>query len=318
MSYATPKIPVSDDLKIGLFVRSDRAGVRIYARVVLPADVDPETQAPSYVLVRGTAFDQVDRWQKLELVEMMPAIERQARVLRVSTRRPVKLDGAYLERVVVNLLGGPGESQVFLDDLEIEPVPKSCWRTRPKTRDRAEKTAGPSARPPAAGSEATGRRLKRRSASNETCSRSEDPTAFIIPGFPPRSMHPGPNRLSLRDLGFDVLIDSMKTDPEKLRPAVAARRAHHGAAERRHRRRRPAADARRDELLPLARLGRLLASGQPSGKDRPDRAARGRAGQCSRGDRGRAQPGRPGLAPDARRRSTAISASSPAPLRAST
>ncbi len=150
MSYATPKIPVSDDLKIGLYVRSDRAGVRIHARIVLPADVDPETKAPSYVLVAGTIFDQVDRWQKLELVQMMPAIERQARVLRVSTRRPVKLDGAYLERVVVNLLGGPGESQVFLDDLEIEPVPKSVLAGDAKAGEpgRTAGAADKRARPP--------------------------------------------------------------------------------------------------------------------------------------------------------------------------
>jgi hypothetical protein len=56
VSYPTPKVPVSDDLKVGLFVRSDRAGIRIYARIVLPADVDPDTKAPSYVLVPGTIF----------------------------------------------------------------------------------------------------------------------------------------------------------------------------------------------------------------------------------------------------------------------
>ena len=75
-------------------------------------------------MVPGTIFDQVDRWQKLELVHMLPTIERLARVLRASSRRPVRLDGAYIEKVVVNLLGGPGQSEVFLDDLEISPVPE--------------------------------------------------------------------------------------------------------------------------------------------------------------------------------------------------
>ncbi|HKI17884.1 MAG TPA: hypothetical protein VKA15_08380 [Isosphaeraceae bacterium] len=93
VSYATPKIPVSDDLNVSLAVRSNRAGVQLFARVVLPADIDPENRAPSYVLVPGTIFDEVDRWQRLELVHMMPAIERQARVLRASTRRHVRLEG---------------------------------------------------------------------------------------------------------------------------------------------------------------------------------------------------------------------------------
>ena len=81
-----PRFPVSQELSIALYVRSTRPGVQLFGRVVLPSDVDPETKAPSYVLVPGTIFDQTDRWQRLELLDMMPSIERQARVLRTSTR----------------------------------------------------------------------------------------------------------------------------------------------------------------------------------------------------------------------------------------
>ena len=75
------------------------SGVQLYGRVVLPADIDPETRAPSFVLIQGTIYDRVDRWQRLELTDMLPSIERQARVLRASSRRPVSLKGAYLERL---------------------------------------------------------------------------------------------------------------------------------------------------------------------------------------------------------------------------
>jgi hypothetical protein len=220
VSYATPKIPVSDDTKIGLFVRSDRAGVRIHAKIVLPADVDPDTGAASYVLVSGTAFDQVDRWQKLELVEMMLPIERQARVLRASSRRPVKLDGAYLERVVVNLLGGPGESEVFLDDLEIEPVPKSVPAGGENT-EKGENTAGPSAKTRVTAP-------KRKGTTDEAPFRLErnllekkGRDGVYRPWFPTAIDAPGANASALRDLGFDVLTDSVDGDPEKLRSAVA-------------------------------------------------------------------------------------------------
>jgi hypothetical protein len=218
VSYATPKIQVSDDLKVGLYVRADRAGARLYARIVLPADVDPETKAPSFVLVPGTIFDQVDRWQKLELVQMMPAIERQARVLRVSTRRPVKLEGAYLERVVVNLLGSPGESNVFLDDLEIEPVPESALAgrlaaegppsgigSRPKTPSGNTKAKTTALAPV---------RLER------NLLEKRAPDGAYRPWFPTAIDAPGASAIKLRDAGFDVLIDSMKTDPSKLRAAV--------------------------------------------------------------------------------------------------
>jgi hypothetical protein len=219
VSYSTPKIPVSDDLRVGLFVRSDRAGVRIHAKIILPADVDADTGAPSYVLVSGTIYDQVDRWQKLELVKMMLPIERQARVLRASTRRPVKLDGAYLERVVVNLLGGPGESEVFLDDLEIEPVPDSALAGDTKT-EKAEKKRGLPAKSRVADAKRNATtdapfRLER----NLLEKRGRD--GLYYPWFPTAIDAPGANAGALRDLGFDVLMDSLDTNPEKLRAAVA-------------------------------------------------------------------------------------------------
>ena len=122
-SYALPPIPVTDALKITLDVRSNRVGMQFLARVVLPADVDPDSGQPSFVLIPGTSYEEVERWQTIELDDMMPAVERQARVLRASSKRKVSLDGAYLERLVVNVYGGEGQTEVYLDQLVIGPVP---------------------------------------------------------------------------------------------------------------------------------------------------------------------------------------------------
>ena len=91
--------------------------------MVLPDDVDPDSRRPSFVLVPGTIFETAERWQKLELADMLPSIERQARVLRASTKRKVSLEGAYLERLIVNIYGGEGETEVYLDELTVGPVP---------------------------------------------------------------------------------------------------------------------------------------------------------------------------------------------------
>jgi hypothetical protein len=216
VSYATPKVPVSDDLNVSLYVRSNRAGVQLFGRVVLPSDVDPETRAPSFLLVPGTIFDEPDRWQRLELAHMLPAIEQKARVLRVLTRRPVRLDGAYVERVVVNLLGGPGSSEVFLDQLQIEPVPQdvlAAWKQAHEPRKAGTAGAG-------------GPEKKRRAVANGTIrldrnlleKKGDDgrwnpwlATAIDAPGANPRE---------LRLAGFDVLVDDMKSDPQRLRAAI--------------------------------------------------------------------------------------------------
>jgi hypothetical protein len=122
-SYALPKIPLAPDLEASLYARANQPGVQILAQVILPADTDPATGQPSFVRVAGTSTDVADRWQRLELAELKKAVEAQVRILRIQTRRPVPLEGAYLDRIVVNLDTGPGETEVFLDDLRVSPVP---------------------------------------------------------------------------------------------------------------------------------------------------------------------------------------------------
>ena len=210
VSYATPRVPVTDDLSVSVFVRANRGGVRIYGRVVLPADIDPETKAPSFVMVPGTIFDQPDRWQKLELVHMLPTIERLARVLRASSRRVVPLDGAYLERVVVNLLDSPGQSEVFLDDLEISPVPEAVAEGVVRVLNRRATDGGRGVRAAPAtkrSNPATGRvRLVR----NLLEKRGRD--GRFMPWFPTAIDAPGANPTELRFAGFDVLVDDGDAD----------------------------------------------------------------------------------------------------------
>jgi hypothetical protein len=218
VSYETPRVPVSDLLSASLYVRSSRAGVQIFARIVFPSDVDPVTKAPSFVLVPGTIFDQTERWQRLELAHMLPVIERQARVLRVSTRRPVRLDGAYLERVVVNLLGGPGESEVYLDQLEIEPVPKAvlaAWKKKdPGTKsDQAASKGDPRSKPKTGASRI---RLER------NLLEKQGADGVYRPWFPIAIDAPGASPVQLRRAGFDVLVADAKADPQKFGPAIDA------------------------------------------------------------------------------------------------
>ncbi|HEV3164262.1 MAG TPA: hypothetical protein VGZ22_09550 [Isosphaeraceae bacterium] len=123
-SYPLRKVPVAADLEVNLYVRSDHTGVQLFARVILPADVDPDTGQPSFLLLPGSVYETTERWQRLNLGKVHDELERRVRVLRSKTKRPVSIEGAYLDRLVINLYGGPGESMVYLDDLSITPVPQ--------------------------------------------------------------------------------------------------------------------------------------------------------------------------------------------------
>jgi hypothetical protein len=219
VSYATPHIVVSDDLNVALYVRSSRAGIQIFLRVVLPADVDPETKAPSFILVPGPIFDQVDRWQRLEMSRIRSALEQQARVKRTEVRRAVSLEGAFVELVLVNLMGGPGETEVFLDDLEITPVSADLLAAQAKAKDSAQRKAVDA---PLGGGDAGGdhranypplrleRNLLQRLA----------PGPRFIPWFPTAIEAPGADVAKLRGAGSDILVDDVKADPERLQEAI--------------------------------------------------------------------------------------------------
>jgi hypothetical protein len=225
VSYALPKVPVTEDLRLSLHVRSNRNGAQLLAWVVLPDDVDPETKAPSFVLVPGTIFNRTDRWERLELVDMIPAIEQQARVLRATTRRPVPLRGAYIERVVVNLMGGVGETDVFLDDLAVGPVPRellAAWaegrspgqREGSTTKGRTQKTGavkekGESELPPFRFSRSVLQKLIK----DRRTYAGWFPTAVDAPGADP---------VALRQAGFDVLVTDADPDPKRTERAVRA------------------------------------------------------------------------------------------------
>jgi hypothetical protein len=212
-SYPLPKVPVTDALKASLFVRSTRAGVQLFARVVLPGDTDPDTKQASFLLVPGTIYDNVDRWQRLELLDLRSSLERQARVLRASTKRPVSLEGAYVEQLVVNLFTGAGETEVYLDELSVGPVPAAL------VADVAEpvqpKAEAESPLPPAATAPVRARldrgRLKK---------RTDD---GLYHDWVFTAIHaPGADVASLRSIGgFDVLIDDVGADPKRFQEAVA-------------------------------------------------------------------------------------------------
>lgn len=123
--YAFPlgKGPILDELKISLFVRSDRPGVQLFARAVLPRERDPSNPGqPLTVLLPGEVYQTVNRWQALAIVDPQRLLREQSRLVRARLKRDVVADGAYVDQLLVNVYTGPGETKVWLDDLEAGPL----------------------------------------------------------------------------------------------------------------------------------------------------------------------------------------------------
>lgn len=225
VSYGLPKVPLDETVKVGLQVRSDRPGAQLLGRVILPSDVDPETNKPSFVLVPGTAVETADRWQRLELRDLPLAVERQARVLRASSKRKVSLEGAYLDRLVVNLYGGPGPTEVFLDELRVEPVPVAAAGAS----DRATKPRDPGELPPLPGP--LGRPVSASESPRSADEPADRPGSAITmdrnlltrqghPWLPTILRARGADPVKARRAGFDVLAIPADAEPEAVEAAA--------------------------------------------------------------------------------------------------
>ena len=139
-SFAVPKIKVSNELNVSLSLKSDRSGMTVLARIVFPEDKDPDTGKSSFVVISGGTYTNTGVWQKISLTQIPTEMERQARLLRIRTQRKVSTQGAYIERIIVNLYGGAGQTTIFVDDLRISPVESTILAERAEQKTQSPGT----------------------------------------------------------------------------------------------------------------------------------------------------------------------------------
>lgn len=118
-SHAIDNPSVIPELLPSVWVKSDRAGLQILARVVLPRTQDPRTGRPITTLVQGTSYTQVGRWQQLRIEQIPLLLSRAIRVLRMQMTANVDSREAFVDRILLNVYGGPGETNAWIDDLDI-------------------------------------------------------------------------------------------------------------------------------------------------------------------------------------------------------
>ncbi len=119
VTHAIGPSRIVDELTTSLWIKSNRSGLQIMARVVLPSSLDPKSGKPLTALVRGDSYNQAGIWQQLRIEKFGQLVERQVRVLRSQFGPNVDARGAYIDLLVLNVYGGQGPTTVWLDDLEI-------------------------------------------------------------------------------------------------------------------------------------------------------------------------------------------------------
>jgi hypothetical protein len=122
-TYDTGRAPVTDELKAHLYVRANRPGIQLLGRVILPHEPNPERlEEATTVLIRGDVYAEAGRWGRLDLNQPTKLLREQQQLLRAQLKHDVNVSDAYLDRLILNVAGGPGDSQVWVDELAIGPV----------------------------------------------------------------------------------------------------------------------------------------------------------------------------------------------------
>lgn len=123
LAYNLNPVLVTDELFMTLAVRSNRSGLQLLARVVLPHTADPQTGLAMTVLISGGRYSTAGRWQKIRLDGVSQILAHEiARLQQNTPQNRIDARGAYVDYVLLNTWTGEGLCEIFIDSLEITPA----------------------------------------------------------------------------------------------------------------------------------------------------------------------------------------------------
>ncbi len=223
--YAVGKAPVTDELSTHLYVKANRPNLQFVARVVLPNERDPNNLSQRLTtLLRGDVYRNTGRWQRLEIGRPVQLLKQQQQLMQAQYRQSINISDAYVDALLINVCGGPGATEVWLDDLEIGPLlsgPPAATDTRQpaETRPSAEARPGESREPANTAAKTTSiTRPTTRAGTVEF-----NGTQLVVGGkrFFFRGIRYTDTPLrTLRDAGFNTLIVDQAASPQALREAA--------------------------------------------------------------------------------------------------
>jgi hypothetical protein len=121
LAYNLPPVSVIAETKLVARVVCSRPGVQLAAMVVLPRSIDSRTGKPREVLLRSGKTAPAGNWQEITVDDLPTQLADQARIVRAQ-RQPADEHEAYVSQVVVLAPGGPGVTEIWVDDISVQGV----------------------------------------------------------------------------------------------------------------------------------------------------------------------------------------------------
>jgi hypothetical protein len=121
--YPIGKAPLTEELNGRVWLKADRPGLQLLARIILPRERDIKNlDIPMTTLIRGDIYENPGRWQPISLGRPLKLAKEQQQLLQAELKRPVNFTDAYVDALLLNVHAGPGPVEIFIDDLDIGPV----------------------------------------------------------------------------------------------------------------------------------------------------------------------------------------------------
>lgn len=216
-----PAAPIISELAAGVWIKSDRAGLQLLVRAVLPRSRDPRQGGALTTLLPGPGYTQAGNWQQLRMDKLLRLLESEVPKLRLQYGPSVDPREAYIDQIVLNVYGGPGKTNVWIDDLELAgAVPGTPVSDRPSTGSGTE--------PPDSGvfsralSEQSTRPVAGNAADVSVAFRGSILMIGDKPFFPRIIEHRGEPLAKLQALGFNTVRLSREATPDQLAEASRA------------------------------------------------------------------------------------------------
>lgn len=208
-----PPARVIAELSPGVWIKSDRSGLQLLARVVLPRTPDPRTGAPMTTLIGGAMYQDAGNWQLLSIENAALLLERQQRVLRAQYGPDIDIREAYVDLLVINGYGGVGTTTISIGEI----------RTTGTVAPPAAPRTPPTAQPPLRGDRPSADPLRASAASGERLSAPRLHGSVLVADGRPLLVqgvqHHGEPFEWLRSLGFNAVVLARPPNAEQLREA---------------------------------------------------------------------------------------------------
>jgi len=120
--YPIEPVRPIDELSAMVSVKGLNTGIQIGFRVRFPYLIDPETRRPASVNIFGSQYRRVGEFQRLGVSSITAPLRLKIIALRNEYGIQADVSSPYVDAVVVNAYGKPGNATLRLDDLRVNAM----------------------------------------------------------------------------------------------------------------------------------------------------------------------------------------------------